>query len=74
MELSDGVIEWGSVGADGGADGRQRGRARAWVAFGLWAGGGRGGCHSSRFGAVLSEGVSADDGGRWAEGLRRCMV
>ena len=73
MELSDGVIEWGSVGADGGADGRQRGRARAWVAFGLWAGGGRDGGHSSRCGAALSEGVSADDWGRSAEGPRRCM-
>ena len=29
--------------------------------------------HSSRFGAALSEGVSADDGGRSAEGPRRCM-
>ena len=73
MELSDGVIEWGSVGADGGADGRRRGRAGAWVTFGLWAGGGRDGGHSSRCGAALSEGVSADDWGRSAEGPRRCM-
>ena len=73
MELSDGVIEWGSVGADGGADGRRRGRASAWVTFGLWAGGGRDGGHSSRCGAALSEGVSADDWGRSAEGPRRCM-
>ena len=29
--------------------------------------------HSSRFGAALSEGVSADDGGRSAVGPRRCM-
>ena len=73
VELSDGVIEWGSVGADGGADGRRRGRAGAWVTFGLWAGGGRDGGHSLRFGAALSEGVSADDWGRSAEGPRRCM-
>ena len=73
MELSDGVLEWGSVGADGGADGRRRGRARAWVTFGLWAGGGRDGGHSSRCGAALSEGVSADDWGRSAEGPRQCM-
>ena len=73
MELSDGVIEWGSVGADGGADGRRRGRAGAWVTFGLWAGGGRDGGHSSRCGAALSEGVSANDWGRSAEGPRRCM-
>ena len=73
MELSDGVIEWGSVGADGGADGRRRGRGGAWVTFGLWAGGGRDGGHSSRCGAALSEGVSADDWGRSAEGPRRCM-
>ena len=73
MELSDGVIEWGSVGADGGADGRRRGRAGAWVTFGLWAGGGRDGGHSSRCGAAFSEGVSADERGRSAEGPRRCM-
>ena len=29
--------------------------------------------HASRCGAVLSEGVSADDWGRSAEGPRRCM-
>jgi len=51
-ELSDGVIGWGSVGADGGADGRRRGRASAWVACALWAGGGRDGGHSSRVGAA----------------------
>ena len=39
----------------------------------MWAGGGRDRCHSSRFGAALSEGVSADDWGRSAEGPRRCM-
>ena len=71
-ELSDGVIEWVSVGADGGADGRRRGRASAWVTCALWAGGGRDGGHSSRVGAALSEGVSADDWGRWGEGPRRC--
>ena len=67
-ELSDGVIEWVSVGADGGADGRRRGRAGAWVTCALWAGGGRDGGHSSRVGAALSEGVSADDWGRWGRG------
>ena len=39
--------------------------------FRLWAGGGRDGGPSSRFGAALSEGVSADDSGRSAEGPRR---
>ena len=41
--------------------------------FRLWAGGGRDGGPSSRFGAALSEGVSADDSGRSAEGPRPCM-
>ena len=66
VELSDGVIEWGSVGADGGADGRRRGRAGAWGTFGLWAGGGRDGDHSSRVGAA----DCGSFGGRIGDGRR----
>ena len=54
-------------------DVRRRGRAGAWATCGLRAGGGRDGGPSSRCGAALSEGVSADDWGRSAEGPRRCM-
>ena len=73
-ELSDGVIEWGSVGADGGADGRRRGRAGAWVTCALWAGGGRDGGHSSRvwrlprreFRRTIGDGRLRGRAGAWA--------